>query len=218
MNTIAKTIESYTSFLKKNKRNLELNRYVSLPLNKKKATKSEISLTEEKLSTTLPIELKNYYLNDANGTERNVEKYPISEERLDIFSHQKIIGIYDYFQLCLEYVGTSIEVANQGCSEEEIKICMQSNKDYFVCVVDWQDNFRETFLFDKKHNFYSFNFDQDEHISYYISELINNSDHTLTNKSLVKLLDDSIQERIEYLEEDIKSNVRGSFFSRLWRS
>ena len=202
-NTMDEIIKNYVIFLKKYEEEIEINDYISQPLNTKKATKNEIEKTEKKLSITLPIELKNYYLNESNGTEQDSEKYAIYDERLDVFSHQRIIGIYDYFKMYWDSMDVDIDVVNEHISKDDMQFVNEKNREYFVFVADWSENFIETIVFDKNGNFYRFYFDQDVHIIEYINEMINGSNSMQKSTSFIKLLGDYLEEEKEEIKESL---------------
>lgn len=201
--TMDNIIQSYVSFLKKYDEEMETKYFISQPLNIKKATKNEIEKTEEKLSITIPDELKNYYLNASNGTEKDSEKYATSDSRLDIFSHQKIFGIYDYFKMYWDLMEVDMDIINEQLTKDDIRFVNQKNSEYFVFAVDWSENFIETFVFDKNHNFYRFYFDQDVHIISYINEMISGSKSMKKSKSGIELLSDYLEEKKEDIIKDI---------------
>ena len=198
MDTVGTVIKDFVDYIKTQKNYNE--NIISQPLNLNKTTEGEIEKTEKKLSCTIPSELRYYYLNEMNGSEVDEKEYPVYEEKLDIFSHQKIMGIYDYFKYYWEDIQEiDIEEILEHLSEEEIFFIENNNREYFVFIADWRNNFIETFVFDKKENYYNFYFDQDVTIDIYINEMINNSNTMKKDKSLVKLL----KKYLEKKKEDI---------------
>jgi len=179
-----------------------LEEHISQPLNTNRATEEEVLKTEEKLGCKIPNELRNYYLNDANGTEENEEEYAIFDETLDIFSHQKIINIYDYFKLYWEElqdenVDEVLDDTGALDNEEEALLVKKYTNEFFVCIANWENNFIGTFVFDKVGNFYKFNFDQDEMIDRIIEDLLtaDNAKYSVKkDKNLSKLLEDYLDE------------------------
>lgn len=202
METINGLIENFGTCLKEDEEEhgMQLGDFIYQPLNTVKALPGDIEKTEAKLSVKIPDELKNYYLNEANGTERNVTDYLLIDGRLDIFSHQKIFGVYDFFDfywsVIHEYYG--IRIMNEELSESEMEFVLEKNKEFFVCAAHWSDNFIETFVFDKGGNYYRFYFDQDVHIFDYIEEMLSNHERVNKSRSFIKLL----SEYLENLKDD----------------
>ena len=202
METITGLIEKFGTDLKENKKKhgMQLGDYVSLPMNTVKALPEDIEQTEAKLSIRIPDELRNYYLNESNGNKVNVTDHQLIDGGLDIFSHQKIFGVYDYFDFywSVLYWGDGIDLMNEKLSDSEMQFVLEKNKEFFVFAADWSDNFIETFVFDKKGNFYRFYFDQDLHIFEYIQDMLNNHSNVNKSHSFIELLS-------EYLDK-LKDN------------
>ena len=197
MDTVGTVLKDFVDYIKTQK-NYNNEHIISQPLNLNKTTENEIEKTEKKLSCTIPYELRYYYLNEMNGTEVDEKEYPVYEEKLDIFSHQKIMGIYDYFKYYWEDIQEiDIEEILEHLSEEEILFIENNNREYFVFIADWRNNFIETFVFDKKENYYNFYFDQDVTIDIYINKMINSSNSIKKDKSLVKLLKKYLEKKKE---------------------
>ncbi len=192
METITGLIEKFGTNLKENKKKhgMQLGDFVSLPMNTVKALPEDIEQTEAKLSIRIPDELRNYYLNEANGNKVNVTDHQLIDGGLDIFSHQKIFGVYDYFDFywSVLYEGYGIELMDEQLSDSEMEFVLEKNKEFFVCAADWSDNFIETFVFDKEGNFYRFYFDQDLHIFEYIQDMLSNHHSINKSHSFSKLL------------------------------
>ncbi len=175
------------------------------------AKESEIAKTEKRLGCSLPKELKDYYLNCANGTGKDVDSYGSWDGSLDIFSHQRVFGIVDFSayywdEMCMEESPFEYDTSILAeLSEKEKDNLKFYNSEFFVCAVDWKENFLETFVFDKEHNFYTFCFDQDETIAIYINyinEIRNGEENEILNEEIVK--SKSLSELIEsYLQEQI---------------
>ena len=107
------------------------------------------------------------------------------------------MGIYDFFKL---YWGDNKLEDIFDIDEELLSFMEKYNKEYFVCIVNWAENFLETFAFDKEGNYFRFNYDQDEIIDVYINEMLNGSEHMQKDKSLIKLLKDYLEEVKEDLD------------------
>ena len=207
MNTLTTAVDDFIKFLSPFDEEIEIDEWFSQPLNTKKAKENKIIKTEQKLDCGFPEELKSYYLNEANGTEET-DKYALDEQRLEIFSHQRVIGVIDYFSLYWEEeMDENPFEYHMGClvklSEKEKLFIIQKNKEYFVCAVHWSENFLETFVFDKNNNFYRFNFDQDDSAIEYINEIEEGSENIEKDKSLIKLFVKYIREKKEELKEDM---------------
>lgn len=197
--------DDYKNNLDRYKDDIDLSH---ITYNKSTANSEELIKTEKKLGCTLPKELKEYYLNSANGSEENIEEYGSNNYSFDIFSHQKIFGIVDFSAHYWKDVGedkspfeynTSILEKLPEKEQDRLKVY---NKEFFVCIVDWDDNFLSTFVFDKKNRFYLFYFDQDETIGDYITELLNGD---IPKKySLSALVNDHLQEKINDLKEEFE--------------
>ena len=195
MNTISNVVKEIDEFIKNSEQEILS---LSQPLNTKKATEGEIAKTEEKLACNIPTELRDYFLNEVNGTETNVEKYPFEDGNLDFFSHQKIMGIYVFFKFYWEEI-YQIEIPEMEIEEhlyeDEIAFIEKNKKEFFICVVNWSEKFLQTFAFDKEGNYYRFLFYHDEIMNDYIDtmyEYINNmisvDNRMKKDKSLIKLL------------------------------
>ena len=198
METVGSVIRNYVEFLNENETEEGVFDFICQPLNDKKAVDKEIEKTEEKLSIKIPEELKYYYSNEANGTEVDIEEYPSSERRLDIFRHQKIIGISDFFEMYWDcYDPLYLLNYQSALSEEESNFINDKNKEFFVCAADWDDNFIGTFVFDRNHNFYRFLFDQDLHLLEYLNDMINGSEYVKKNDSFARVLSDYLEEKKE---------------------
>ena len=204
MKTITDVIDEFIyQITSKNDYDGSLDEYISQPLNSNKAVEVELIETEAKLGCTIPIELRNYYLNEANGTEEDeVDEYAIFEETLEIFSHQKIVNIYDYFKLYWERVQDEnvediLDDTGILSDDETVALIEKYKNEFFVCIVHWENNFIATFLFDKFGNYYRFYFDQDVMIDAIIKDFLNIDDSESNIKkgsSLAKLLQDYLEE------------------------
>lgn len=126
------------------------------------ATLEEIDKTAKKLDIVFPPALVNYWSEYSNGNKNK------NSLMLEVFPHQNIMGITDFFNyIWKEYYGVDeINVYSHKdmytpYTQEQKLLVDEMNKNFFVFAADGEDNFMEMLVFDKSHNAYGFIFDQD---------------------------------------------------------
>jgi len=173
------------------------------------ATLDEIDSTAKKLDIVFPPALISYWSKYSNG---NKNKY---NERLEVFSHQNIMGITDFFNyIWKDYYGVDeIDVysynGNIPYTQKQQLLVNEMNKNFFVFAVDWEDNFMEILVFDKFQNAYGFIFDQDLVAYPYIEELHN--DVYKKHKDINSFFAEYINLKIAYEIDDENVSILGLF-------
>lgn len=186
------TDENIYQSLKRYQEALAINDYYGLGIklgNNEKASLKDIANTEAKLNVTLPKELKEYYTHMNNGSGTSIHKF--LDESLEVFPHKKIMGITDFIQYLIKDMDSfdaykTHSSADILLTKTEKKLVKDNNNEFFIFAIYWRRDWNDMdmFFFDKEHNIYAFNYDQDESHVIYIRQMLKGEIKNTSTKTI----------------------------------